>query len=96
MFICSSVNIVHFNYCNYCDFEQVSVEESMRSKASPVDLFRSKGNLKALIISAGLIIFQQLSGINVVLFYTQDIFRDTGSDLKPEIATIIIGSSKNC
>lgn len=70
----------------------MSVEESMRNKASPLDLFRSFGNLKALTISAGLIIFQQLSGINVVLFYTQDIFRDTGSDLKPEIATIIIGS----
>ncbi len=63
----------------------------MRNKASPVDLVRSKGNLKALIASAGLIMFQQLSGINVVLFYTQDIFRDTGSDMKPEIATIIIG-----
>ncbi|KAG4073186.1 hypothetical protein HA402_002575 [Bradysia odoriphaga] len=70
---------------------QVSVEESMRNTASPLDLVRSKGNLKALITSAGLILFQQLSGINVVLFYTQDIFKDTGSDLKPEIATIIIG-----
>lgn len=63
----------------------------MRNKASPLDLFRSRGNLKALIASAGLVIFQQLSGINVVLFYTQGIFKDTGSDLKPEIATIIIG-----
>lgn len=63
----------------------------MRSKASPIDLVRSKGNLRALITSAGLIMFQQLSGINVVLFYAQSIFKDTGSDLKPEIATIIIG-----
>jgi len=71
---------------------QISVEESMRNKASPLDLFRSTGNFKALIISAGLIVFQQLSGINVVLFYTQDIFKDTGSDMKPEIATILIGA----
>jgi len=70
---------------------QASVEESMRNKASAIDLFRSKGNLKALIITGGLIIFQQLSGINVVLFYTQDIFRGTGSDLKPAIATIVVG-----
>lgn len=65
----------------------------MRNKASPIDLFRSKGNLRALLTSAGLVIFQQLSGINVVLFYAQDVFKDTGSDLKPEIATIIIGES---
>lgn len=56
-----------------------------------MDLFKNKGNVKALIISAGLISFQQLSGINVILFYSQSIFIKTGSDLKPEIATIIVG-----
>lgn len=64
----------------------------MRNKASPLDLVKSKGNLKALIVSVGLIMFQQLSGITVVLFYTQDIFRDTGSDIRPEIATIVVGA----
>lgn len=70
---------------------QASIEESMRTKASFTDLFSNKGNVKALIISAGLISFQQLSGINVILFYSQSIFASTGSDLKPAIATILVG-----
>lgn len=63
----------------------------MQNKASFLDIFKSKGNLKALIISAGLIAFQQLSGINVILFYSQSIFVKAGSSLDPAIATIIVG-----
>jgi uncharacterized membrane protein len=44
-----------------------------------------------LIISAGLLSFQQLSGINVVLFYSQSIFEKAGSSLEPAIATICVG-----
>lgn len=71
---------------------KTSVEESMSNKATVADLYKSKGNLKALIISAGLLVFQQLSGINVVLFYSQTIFIQTGSSLEPAIATIIVGT----
>lgn len=70
---------------------QVSVEESMRNKASLKDLFNSKGNVKALIIGCGLVSFQQLSGINVILFYSTSIFEKTGSDMEPAIATILVG-----
>ncbi|XP_058811697.1 facilitated trehalose transporter Tret1-like [Topomyia yanbarensis] len=68
-----------------------SVEEAMRNKASVMDLFKSKGNVKALIICSGLISFQQLSGINVILFYSQTIFAKTGSSLAPAISTILVG-----
>lgn len=68
-----------------------SVEESMKNKASMMDLFKSKGNVKALIICAGLISFQQLSGINVILFYSQTIFAKTGSSMSPAISTILVG-----
>lgn len=68
-----------------------SVEESMKNKASMMDLFKNKGNIKALIICAGLISFQQLSGINVILFYSQKIFSKTGSSLSPAISTILVG-----
>lgn len=46
----------------------------------------------ALIICTGLISFQQLSGINVVLFYSQSIFEKAGSSLDPAIATICVGN----
>lgn len=70
---------------------QASVEETKRNKASALDLFKSKGNVKALVISSGLVAFQQLSGINVILFYSTSIFQKTGSDLEPAIATILVG-----
>ncbi|KAJ8981948.1 hypothetical protein NQ317_002120 [Molorchus minor] len=50
----------------------------------------SKSTLKAMYISVGLLVFQQFSGINAVLFYSQQIFQQTGSDLSPEICTIIV------
>ncbi|XP_059610133.1 facilitated trehalose transporter Tret1 [Phlebotomus argentipes] len=70
---------------------QEAVDEAMKNKGTIKDLVRNKGNFKALIICAGLISFQQLSGINVVLFYSQIIFAKTGSSLEPAIATIIVG-----
>lgn len=75
---------------------QASVEESKRNKASALDLFKSKGNVKALIISSGLVSFQQLSGINVILFYSTSIFQKTGSDLEPAVASILVGKFKIC
>jgi Na+/melibiose symporter-like transporter len=35
--------------------------------------------------------FQQVSGINAVIFFTTDIFVAAGTDIKPDIATIIVG-----
>ncbi|XP_003436496.2 facilitated trehalose transporter Tret1 [Anopheles gambiae] len=69
-----------------------TVEESLRNKGSVMDLFRNAGNVKALIICAGLISFQQLSGINVILFYSQNIFESTGSSLSPAVSTILVGA----
>lgn len=70
---------------------QDSVEESMKNKGTIKDIFANKGNVRALIISAGLISFQQLSGINVVLFYSQSIFEKAGSSMEPAVATILVG-----
>lgn len=47
--------------------------------------------LMALICSLGLMFFQQFSGVNAVIFYTNNIFRSAGSDIPPAIATIIVG-----
>ncbi|XP_061393894.1 facilitated trehalose transporter Tret1-like [Musca vetustissima] len=74
-----------------CGIQKI-VEESMSSKASFKDLLTNIGNRKALIITAGLVAFQQLSGINVVLFNAQSIFQSAGTDLDPAIATIITGA----
>ncbi|KAK3913027.1 Facilitated trehalose transporter Tret1, partial [Frankliniella fusca] len=56
-----------------------------------LQIFATRGNIKAFYFGCGLLFFQQFSGINAVLFYAQDIFMKTGSSLAPEICTIIIG-----
>jgi len=40
----------------------------------------------------GLMAAQQLSGINAVIFYTKDIFKESGSTISPDIAAIIVGA----
>jgi SP family facilitated glucose transporter-like MFS transporter 8 len=47
--------------------------------------------LKALLISTGLVSFQQLTGICVVLFYTETIFQAVGSTLSASTSSVIVG-----
>ncbi|CAG9862029.1 unnamed protein product [Phyllotreta striolata] len=61
-------------------------------RGSAMDIFRSRGLLKALSITVGLGVFQQFSGVNAVFFYAQQIFEASGSSLRPEICSIVIGS----
>ncbi|KFB36154.1 AGAP003494-PA-like protein [Anopheles sinensis] len=70
---------------------QRAVEESLRHRATFRELVGDHANRRALFICTGIIVLQQLSGINPVQFYTQTIFEKTGSSLKPELAVIIIG-----
>ena len=72
------------------DLEQ-DISESTKAKVSIRDLISSKGTRKALIVSLGLMIFQQLSGINAVIFYSVKIFEAAGSTLDPKVAAIIVG-----
>ncbi|KAK6622023.1 hypothetical protein RUM44_001830 [Polyplax serrata] len=70
---------------------QASVEKAKCEKGSFKDIFATRGNTKAFIISLGLVTFQQFSGINIVLFYSQSIFEKAGGSLKPEESAIVIG-----
>ncbi|GJQ75915.1 hypothetical protein Trydic_g17975 [Trypoxylus dichotomus] len=66
------------------------VEEANANKAGIKDLFASRANRKAIISGIGIMIFQQFSGINAVIFYTVTIFQSAGSALSPDLATIIV------
>ena len=50
----------------------------------------TSGNLAPFLISLTLMVGQQLSGMNAVMFYAVDIFNDAGSGLKSIYANIII------
>lgn len=66
-------------------------EEELRQSQNARKAMKRKSSKKAMMISFGLMFFQQLSGINAVIFYTSAIFKDANIELKPELATIIVG-----
>ncbi|XP_054263259.1 facilitated trehalose transporter Tret1-like [Macrosteles quadrilineatus] len=55
-----------------------SVQEAMREKGTLLELVATPTNRKALLLSCGAMTFQQMSGINVVLFYSETIFNLAG------------------
>ncbi|XP_075971858.1 facilitated trehalose transporter Tret1-like [Anticarsia gemmatalis] len=47
--------------------------------------------MRSILICLGLMTFQQLSGINAVIFYTVEIFDMSGSSIDENLSTIIVG-----
>lgn len=66
-------------------------EQSQRNKVSYISALKKKTALKALLICYALMLFQQLSGINAVIFNASQIFADAGATIPSTISTIIIG-----
>lgn len=73
------------------DYEEIqrSVEASQTRSAGIGDLLKMQ-NLLPFIISMYLMLGQQLSGMNAVLFYVDSIFEAAGSSLDSSIASIIV------
>ncbi|KAF5278492.1 hypothetical protein FQA39_LY05981 [Lamprigera yunnana] len=69
-----------------------TVNEATSNKASFIDIFKSRGLIKALIISLSLVGIQQFSGINSILFYTESIFAASGSSIPSKISPMIVGA----
>ncbi|XP_073963323.1 facilitated trehalose transporter Tret1-like isoform X2 [Choristoneura fumiferana] len=62
-----------------------------RNKVTFKQLFLTRSTAKALVVSYGLMIFQQMSGIYPVLFYAEKIFKMFAISLNPPGAAIILG-----
>lgn len=70
---------------------QQEVDEASRQQAGVKAMLTNRASVMALICSLGLMLFQQFSGINAVIFYTNTIFESAGSNIDPSLATIIVG-----
>jgi len=68
-----------------------SVQESENLSAGLGDLFKGS-NLAPFIICLWLMLGQQLSGMNAVMFYCVSIFEQSGSSMNSNVANIIIGA----
>ncbi|XP_018573957.1 facilitated trehalose transporter Tret1-like [Anoplophora glabripennis] len=70
---------------------EACLKESSRSTISLRETIRKKTVIKAFIITFALYFFQQFSGVNVIIFYTTDIFKASGTKLDPQTAAILVG-----
>ncbi|CAG4950920.1 unnamed protein product [Colias eurytheme] len=70
---------------------QTKAEDAKNNPISFLSAITKKTALKAVLICYALMLFQQLSGINAVIFNTSKIFTSAGAAIEPAIATIIIG-----
>lgn len=70
---------------------QAQHEADKKNKVSLAAALSRRSTLKAIFISLGLMFFQQMSGINAVIFFTKDIFDAADTGIDSGIATIIVG-----
>lgn len=70
---------------------KAQLEADERNKVPFMKSISKRATKKAFLISFGLMFFQQLSGVNAVIFYTGTIFTDAGVELG-KVATIIVGA----
>ncbi|XP_015112221.1 facilitated trehalose transporter Tret1 [Diachasma alloeum] len=70
---------------------QEEADRVMRSRGGFRDLIGTRAGRKAIGTCLGLMWFQQMCGIDAVLFYTVKIFQEAESSIDPFLATIIIG-----
>lgn len=70
---------------------QAFVEKCRAEKRSFTDLITSETNRRAVLMTITLMIFQQMSGITVVLFYLEPIFKATTSTIPSSLSTIVAG-----
>ncbi|XP_055908065.1 facilitated trehalose transporter Tret1 isoform X2 [Eupeodes corollae] len=89
-----SIQWLRGNQYNYTAELEELKEIDAQIKQNPVSIMSAltrRVTIKALIISLGLMFFQQLSGINAVIFYTTDIFRDAQTGIDENLSTIVVG-----
>ena len=65
----------NYNVTDELEEMQAAVNEQASNRVSLKEAFSTRAAKKGLMIAFGLMIFQQLSGVNAVIFYTADIFK---------------------
>ncbi|EFA10574.1 Facilitated trehalose transporter Tret1-2 homolog-like Protein [Tribolium castaneum] len=68
------------------------IKESTANKPKLSDLIRNRVTLNGLVVSLGLMAFQQLSGVNAVLFYAGNIFAETGNSMGADTCAVLVGA----
>ncbi|RXG55037.1 Facilitated trehalose transporter Tret1-2-like protein [Armadillidium vulgare] len=72
---------------------KTSLEEKTKLKTRCLDLFK-KTYRKPLLICLGLMSFRQLMGINALIFNMAAIFKETGTTISSNLASVIVFSAQ--
>lgn len=81
----------NYDYSHELNELQSQHEADTNNRVSILTALRRPPTVRALIVILGLMVFVQLSGINIVIFYTGFIFDAANVDLKTELAIILVG-----
>ena len=73
--------------------EQDQVTEAS-SETVTLQTFLQKPMLKMIAVVFGLVSALQFSGINVIIFYAETIFKETGTGMDPEVQMVIFAVSQ--
>lgn len=76
------------------EIQEINRSFSATQRRTSTNAFRRltfADNLKPLLISITLMFFQQFSGINAVIFYAIQIFKNSGSSIDDNLSAITIG-----
>jgi SP family facilitated glucose transporter-like MFS transporter 8 len=72
------------------------VEEEQKNSYTAREVLEKNVNRRALTIGIGCMFFQQMTGINVIIFYLKHIFENSGSEISPELSTTVVGTIQVC
>ncbi|XP_039490349.1 facilitated trehalose transporter Tret1-2 homolog isoform X1 [Drosophila santomea] len=80
------------DYCNTSNAIQAIQNDldQTGADASVKDLFSNRASRNGMVISVLLMVFQQFSGINAVIFFMNQIFLSSRT-LNPDVCTIVVG-----
>ena len=75
----------------FYEIESNYKSQQEQSKEGGVKQLLKMAYVRPLLISLGLMFFQQMSGINAVIFYTVSIFERSGGSVDSNLSSIIVG-----
>lgn len=70
---------------------QDSLAKTERERVPIMEAFQTTPAKRGLFIGLGVMLLQQFTGCNAVIFYTTYIFKEVGSSMSPNTSTIIFG-----
>ena len=85
---------IHGSDSDFIDFEIENIQKSLKEKAEnkiTLSSLLEKSILKPFLISFTMFVFLNLSGLNIMIFYCNAIFKYSGSSISEKIAAIIVG-----